>query len=275
VKLDQLTPQQFQRFRDFIYMKSGIRIPDTKLTLLSNRIRRRVTSGAWADYDSYYGHLTSTKGTNELEFFFDAVTTNETSFFRTAAHFDWFSTEFLTNRVAQARRGERPKSLRIWSAGCASGAEAYTTAICLLENKYRLRGWDLEILGTDISEDALRIAREGVFRPRSVEGVSEVQRKRYLRETDDGQWQVRPEVMEPVSFQRHNLMTPPPKPAFDCIFIRNVLIYFDTESKTKVVQHLIQALAPGGFLVVGPSEGLYAMLDPLKRHSAFLYEKCS
>lgn len=275
MRLDHLNPQQFQRFRDFIYAKSGIRIPENKLSLLSNRIRRRLAAGEWSDFDAYYEHLASTRNSRELGLFFDAVTTNETAFFRTTAHFDWFSDAFLSEVVSAARRNQRPKSLRIWSAGCASGAEPYTAAICLLENQYRLRGWDLTILGTDISEEALGMAREGVFRQRAVEGVTERQRKRYFVKTDEDRWRVRPEVMDLVTFEHHNLMTPAPAPAFDCVFIRNVLIYFDAESKEKVVRHLIKALVPGGFLVVGPSEGLYAMLDPLQRHSAFLYQKCS
>ena len=275
MKLDQLNTQQFERFRDFIYVKSGIRIPDTKLSLLSNRIRRRLKAGPWEDFDAYYDYLVSIRGTGELEYFFDAVTTNETSFFRTPAHFEWFRGEFLAGVVAAARRGERPTSLRVWSAGCASGAEPYTIAICLLENLYRLRDWELTVIGTDISEEALRLAREGVFRPRAVENVSERQRKRYFRETEDGSWRVRPEVGERVRFEHHNLMTRAPEPAFDCIFIRNVLIYFDSESKLTVVKNLMRALTPGGFLVVGPSEGIYTMLDPLERHSAFLYERRS
>lgn len=275
MKLDQLTKQQFERFRDFIYGKSGIRIPDNKLSLLSNRIRRRLSAGTWADFDAYYEHLTSLRGAGELECFFDAVTTNETAFFRTPAHFEWFSGAFLNQLVSAARRGERERTLRIWSAGCASGAEPYTLAICVLENLYRLRDWDISILGTDISEDALRMAREGVFRPRSVENVDARQRKRYFKETDDGLWRIRPEVAEHVTFEHHNLMKPAPRPQFDCIFIRNVLIYFDAASKQNVLQHITNSLVSGGYLVVGPSEGVYAMLDVLKRHSVFLYENCS
>jgi len=273
LELVQLTEQQFDRFRDFIYVKSGIRIPDTKLTLLSNRIRRRLNPSTCSDFDAYYAHLTSNRGLGELESFFDVVTTNETAFFRTPAHFEWFTGDFLKGVVSAARRGERPKSLRIWSGGCASGAEPYTVAICLLENMYRLGDWDLTIVGTDISEEALRVAREGVFPARSIEHVTERQRKRYFVETDDGRWRVRPAVAERVRFEQHNLMTPAPTPAFDCVFIRNVLIYFDTASKETVIKHILRSLAPGGFLVVGPSEGIYAMLDPLERHSVFLYEK--
>lgn len=273
--LEQLNPKQFAGFRDFIYEKSGIRINDNKLSLLSNRIRRRLRAGAFDGFDAYYRHLTSPRGLNELGPFLDEVTTNETSFFRTAAHFDWFKTDFLAQVVAAKRRGEHGPSLRIWSAACAGGAEPYTIAICLLENLFRLRNWSLTILGTDISEEALEAAREGVFKSRSIEAVSERQRRRYFRafKDDTDRWQVSEEIRRMTRFARHNLMTPSPEEPFDCIFIRNVLIYFDRQSKKAVVDNLIEAIAPGGYLVVGPSEGIYDMLDPLQRHCPFLYQK--
>jgi len=275
VNLEQLNPKQFAGFRDFIYQKSGIRINDNKLSLLSNRIRRRLRAGAFDGFDAYYRHLTSPRGLDELVAFLDEVTTNETSFFRTVAHFDWFKTDFLAEIVTAKRRDERPPSLRIWSAACAGGAEPYTIAICLLENLFRLRNWSLTILGTDISEDALEAAREGIFKSRSIEAVSERQRRRYFRAAQDNNdsWRVCETVRRMARFSRHNLMTRSPEEPFDCIFIRNVLIYFDRESKKTVVDNLIEALAPGGYLVVGPSEGIYDMLDPLQRHCPFLYQK--
>ena len=107
----------------------------------------------------------------------------------------------------------------------------------------------------------------------SVEAVSAAQLRRCFQELERDRWQVRPEIRGLVSFERHNLMTPFKQPAFDCVFIRNVLIYFDRQSKRTVVANLIRALAPGGYLVVGPSEGIYDMLEPLERRTAFLYQK--
>jgi chemotaxis protein methyltransferase CheR len=274
VELEQLNPRQFERFRDFIYAKSGIRINDNKQSLLSNRIRRRLKAGEFADFDAYYGYLTSPQGISELERFIDEVTTNETSFFRTPSHFDWLKTDFIREVLAQQRQGTRSRDLRIWSAGCATGAEAYTIAICLRENLFRLRDWSLAIVATDISEEVLRDARAGVFRPRAIEDVSQQQLRRCFQPVgEDGCYQVRPELKEFVRFEHHNLMTPMRQAPFDCIFIRNVLIYFDRASKETVIRNLIDALAPGGYLVVGPSEGIYDMLDPLERQAAFLYQK--
>ena len=273
MQLEQLSPQQFERFRDLIYEMSGIRVNDNKLTLLSNRIRRRLRAKELTGFEAYYQYLTSPCGNSEIEHFLDEITTNETFFFRTPSHFEWFKSELISQIVSAERRSARSRSLRIWSAACATGAEPYSIAICLQENLFRLRDWSLNIVATDISEEALREAREGVFKRRAVEAVTERQLSRCFLPREDDRWQVKPEVRKLVRFERHNLMTPLSEPPFDCIFIRNVLIYFDQDSKRTVVKNLIRALAPGGFLVVGPSEGIYAMLEPLERLSAFLYQK--
>lgn len=274
---EQLSRTQFDRFRDFIYRQSGIRVEASKITLVSNRIRRRLRAGGFTDFDAYYRHLTSSHGADELEGFLDAITTNETYFFRTRAQFDWFRGDFLTELLTQQRKGERSHTLRVWSAACSTGEEPYSLAICLMENALRLRGWQMSILGTDISEAVLKTARTALYRQRSLEEVSPVQLKRYFDAAADGEaWQLRQSVREIVEFRRHNLMVPLPVPAFDCIFIRNVLIYFDRDSKHKVVQNLVRSLSPGGFLVVGPSEGIHDMLDPLVKHATGLYrKKCS
>lgn len=271
-QLTKLNPEQFDRFRDLIYRRSGISIPANKQTLLSNRIRRRLQEGQ--DFDAYYRLLMSPRGNDEIAHFIDAITTNETYFFRTEQHFDWLTSSFVTKLVGDGRRGERRNSIRIWSAGCATGAEPYSIVICLLENLYRLQGWQLNVLGTDISEQTLETARAGVFKPRAFEAVSEKRLRRFFEPADqDGCRRVRSEVRELTEFRNHNLLMPISEPPFDCVFIRNVLIYFDRASKRVVIRHLLEAMAPGGYLVVGPSEGIYDMLDPLERLTPYLYRR--
>ena len=271
---EKLSPQQFRRFSEFIYRQSGIHVDSSKITLVSNRIRRRLRAGSFADFDAYYAHLTSPGGVAELEQFLDAVTTNETHFFRTPSHFDWFKGEFVNEAILEQRKTARPPELRVWSAACSTGEEAYSLSICLAENGLRLKNWKISIVGTDISEAVLKDARQGVYRDRSLEAVSPLQLKRYFDAQPDGtSWKVKPPVREPVDFRRHNLMEPLRLPSFHCIFFRNVLIYFDRESKLVVVKNLINALARGGYLVVGPSEGIYDMLDPLVKRATYLYQK--
>ena len=193
MELLQLSRRQFDRFRDYIYEKSGIRVGENKLALLSNRLRRRLKGSEFEDFDSYYAHLTGSEGYTELSHFLDAITTNETSFFRTEGHFDWFKNEFVNDLVKEARDGRRPRTMRIWSAACATGAEPYTLAVCLWENRHKLTGWALHILGTDISEEALRAAHAGIFEPRTVEAVGERQLRRCFKPAglENRSWQVR------------------------------------------------------------------------------------
>ncbi len=268
-----LNPQQFTLFRDFIYRKSGMRVEEKKISMLSHRIRGRVKAGSFEDFDSYYRHLTSLAGRDELEHFLDAVTTNETYFFRSGAHFEWFKKDFLKEQLLAKREESRP-GIRVWSAACSTGEEAYSLAICLVENSLRLRDWKLEIVGTDISEAVVKQAREGTYKQRALEEVDSTRLRRWFQKDAAGKlWTVRKDVQAPVRFVAHNLIDSLDEAPFDCIFIRNVLIYFDRDSKKKVIKHLIQALAPGGYLVVGPSEGIYDMLEPLEKRQAFLYQK--
>ena len=272
--MKELTPTEFQDFQEFIYQMSGIRIPDTKRTLLSNRVRRRLKAGGFDDFQAYFKHLRSALGSSELTGFLDAVTTNETYFFRTEKHFEWLHSEFIHEVVSQARRGERPRKLRIWSAACSTGEEPYSIAICLAENQLRLRDWKLEVVATDLSEEALQSARQGIYKERAFQSLDDKRRRRHFTKLkDEPRWQIKPNLRELVSFQGHNLMKPLTERPFDCIFIRNVLIYFDRQSKQRVVKNLVAAMAEGGYLVVGPSEGIYDMLRGLKKHSTYLYQK--
>ncbi|MCY2965712.1 MAG: protein-glutamate O-methyltransferase CheR [Planctomycetota bacterium] len=271
---DKLSTRQFELFREFIYRHSGIRVDLAKVTLVSNRIRRRLKACQQADFDTYYKFLNSAAGASELEQFLDAVTTNETYFFRTPHHFDWFKGEFLDELVLRPQAGAHSKKLRVWSAACSTGEEAYSIAICVQESAIKLHGWKTTIVGTDISEAVLRDARVGTYKKRSLDEVSESRlRRQFDASADDATYTVRPALREMVEFRRHNLMEPLKLPPFDCIFIRNVLIYFDRASKQVVINNLVNALAPGGYLVVGPSEGIYDMLSPLVKRSTFAYQK--
>lgn len=272
--IERLTAQQFEKFRSFIYAKCGVRIDEKKIAFLSNRIGKRLRRGGYEDFDVYYRHLLSRQGESELTYFIDAITTRETYFFRTEKHFDWLSQEYLAELIAQHRAGEREASLRLWSAGCSSGAEPYSLAICLAENRYRLRDWSLEVLGTDISKEALQAAGDGEFNERMMKAVTDRQRRRFFRYSESEQtWKVRPEIRELVEFKYHNLIAPIREEPFDCIFIRNVLIYFDEKSKQVALRNMLHQLAVGGYLIVGPSEGVYDMLGSLEKRTTFLYQK--
>lgn len=270
----RLSQVQFKRFSEFIYANSGIRINDNKVLLLSNRIRRRVQACDLGTFDDYYRFLKSSANADEIAYFLDVVTTNETFFFRTQKHFQWFRNDFINGLVSHPDAKTGPRSLRIWSSACSTGAEPYSIAICLAENRYRLKDFSVNILATDISQEMLGIASEGKFKARTMESVTAHQRRRFFQHVPDEElWQVRPEIRNMVKFKRHNLLNSPPVTKFDCIFICNVLIYFDQGSKKLAVENALKALGVGGYLVVGPSEGISDKLGSLRKISPLVYQK--
>lgn len=270
----QLTPKEFEQFQKFILKLCGISVPDNKITLLSNRIRRRLRATQIADFQAYFEYLKSASGKGELDGFLSAITTNETSFFRTEKHFDWLRTEFVETMIARAREQGGRRSLRIWSAACSTGEEPYTIALCLAENQHKLAGWKIEIVGTDISEHALSLAQVGNYDASVVEGIPEKLRARHFQHDPlTNRWQVKSSLKDLVKIKWHNLMQPFSETGFDCVFIRNVLIYFNRESKQTVIANLVRSMAPQGYLVVGPSEGIFDMLGMLTKRSTFLYQK--
>lgn len=271
-ELKQLSAEEYDRFRALIYKETGIAVPDGKITLLSNRVRRRLRAHGLDSFDDYYRLLAKGSLAGELERFIDAITTNETSFFRTAAHFDWFSGPFIDSLTG--RPAGPAGVVRIWSAACSTGEEPYTLAICLAENRRRLAGRRFEILGTDISATALAAARKATYGGRAVEGLDPgILARSFTADPAAGTWTVVPELARTCVFRRHNLMEPVAGGPFDCIFIRNVLIYFDRPSKEVVVRNVVAALRPGGHLVVGPTEGIHELLGSLVKLSNFLYQK--
>jgi chemotaxis protein methyltransferase CheR len=273
MELERLTTKQFELFQKFIYERSGIKVDVSKITLVSNRIRRRLKAGDYADFDAYYRFINSKSGESELIEFLDAITTNETSFFRTPANFEWLKNEYVKELIKDKSLGNRSASLRLWSAACSTGEEPYSIAMCISESSVVMKGWSIQILGTDISESTLKAAREGVYAKRTMQELDEARVRRYFSEESPGNFKLRPAISQMVRFKNHNLMQPMTEPPFDCIWLRNVLIYFDRESKTKVIDHLVRSLAKGGYLVVGPSEGVFDMLGMLEKRSTFLYRK--
>ena len=272
----ELTNEEFAKFCGLIYRVAGIRIAENKRVMVSNRIRRRLRAVGITGFGDYYAHLTSPAGNGEMPLFLDAITTNETYFFRDPQHYDWLGESFLPEIVHQAALRKRPRRLRIWSAACSTGEEPYSIALKLLERKPMFAGWRLTVLGTDLSGAVLDAARAGRYDARAVRLVEPALRQAFFDEDPKTQrFSIKPEVKALVIWKQHNLLSPLKEDHFDCIFIKNVLIYFDKDSKQIVVRNLVESLAPGGYLVVGPTEGIFAMLDPLSKLKPWLYQKPS
>lgn len=270
-----LTEEQFKRFQSLIYQHSGIRLDNRKQTLLRSRLQRRLRQIDLDDVDQYYRIVTNPKRKDELQALIDVVTTNETSFFRTESHFEWFSNTYLTDIARQAKRGDRTKTLRLWSAACSVGAEPYTLLFCLHDKRAAMETWTVDLLASDLCTESLGSAKTGQFSKRLIDSLDDGRTKRFFRQTDGivPGYEIRPEFADRIEFFQHNLMKRLDRPPMDCIFLRNVLIYFDEASKQKVLTNMVNALVPGGFLVIGPSEGIFGLENPLTKISTFLYQK--
>ena len=277
-----LSESQFDRFQTLIYQHSGIRLDNRKMTLLTSRLNRRLRSLKMESVDDYYALVTRRGETTELQALLDVITTNETSFYRTQPHFDWFSNDFLARCVADVKSGQRERRLRLWSAACSIGAEPYTMAFCLYDQRHRLSNWNVDLLASDLCVTSLETARQGIYAQRLVDSLDEKVIKRFFRrlDTTPPTYQVRDAFRSQVDFFHQNLMKPLRREKinagpFDCIFLRNILIYFDESSKQSVLNHVVSALAKGGYLVIGPSEGIFGLENPLEKLSTFLYRKSS
>lgn len=270
----------FQELSGLIHDLSGLALPDDKLYLVEQRLQPLVVSSGCKDFEAFAARLRGPDGLQWRESLIEAITTNETSFFRDGHPFDAFRNHvlpWLTARVLQSRGANcvpigRPSgasfamsSGRIWSAASSTGQEPYSLAMVLLDFLAAGRApgvleSDFSILATDISARVLATAREARYSDREVQrGVPGDSLERYFRRDED-QWVACDRVRRLVTFRRLNLVQPfIGLGQFDVIFCRNVLIYFDEETRRQIADRLHQLLSPGGLLLLGSVENLYGV----------------
>jgi chemotaxis protein methyltransferase CheR len=261
-----ISDKDFEQLRDFIYNICGMYFHTTKKYFLESRLTRRMEATGAKSYQDYYLLLRSPRGSEELKFLMDEITTNETYFFRNVPQLAALENKLLPE-IVEIKNKMGFRKLRIWSAASSSGEEAYTMAMILLEKRSTLlKDWIIEIVGTDINETVIAQAKEGVYNAYSVRNIPDVYKRKYIRE-DNGKFILSPEVKKFVTFNKLNLYEDSKMifmKSFDFIFCANVLIYFDTASKSKVVQHFYNNLQPYGYFFVGQSESLHGVNDKFK-----------
>jgi len=251
--LEPLSTDTFNRFRKLIYEKTSINMREGKLILVSNRLRKRVLALGLKGYDEYFRYLTERReGEDELVNFIDAVSTNETYFYREANHLAALKETILPKLFAEKKR------LCIWSAGCSTGEEPYTLRIVVDEGRGSLWEGDADIIATDISSEVIRRAREGVYGARSVRAVPPSVLARSFTRLEDGSYRILDGLRDRVAFRVHNLLRDaPPARNIDLIFCRNVMIYFDKATQRRLTdEYFARALDPLGYLCIGHSESL-------------------
>lgn len=252
-----MSDDEFRIIRDSIYSHCGIFFDDDSKYLLEKRLARRLSALSLNNFREYYHFLKYDRNKDqEMMDIMDVLTTNETYFFRESFQLSAFTDEVVPELIrVKSARGDR--TLRIWSAGCSTGEEPYTIAM-LLRDMPGLRGWKIEIIGTDISQRVLQHARRGVYTKSSFRATEERYIKRFFYEYDGG-LKVTDDIREMVTISHLNLFDKIRMMMLgkmDLIFCRNVIIYFDLAAKKKVVEEFHRSLNDGGFLLLGHSESL-------------------
>jgi chemotaxis protein methyltransferase CheR len=262
-----LSDAEFTRIRAMAKRLAGITIAPTKKALITGRWGRRLAYHGCKSYAEYLEFLSSDDAGDELQTSLDLLTTNETNFFREPKHFDFLRTEVLRN----AQRGT---PFRVWSAACSSGEEPYSVAM-LLAAELPEGNW--EVMGTDISARVLKTAKAALYdMDRGKPIPPEYLRRFCLKGTGAhaGRFMIDRPLRERVKFARLNLNEPLPDfGQFDVILLRNVMIYFDADTKAKVVSHLVPALRPGGYFIIGHCDTLTGVPHALTACSASVYMK--
>jgi chemotaxis protein methyltransferase CheR len=255
--LAAVADRDFTRFQALIHREAGIWLSPVKKALLVGRLARRLRALGLSSYRDYYDVVEADQA--ERVRMIDCICTNETHFFREPRHFEFLAERLFPAWSAEAEAGRRPRRVRVWSAACSTGEEPYSIAMALLTAFPS--GWDLEVLATDLSTRVLDHARQAIWPIAKAKEIPERQRKAFMLRgvgAQEGLMKAGPEIRALVRFARLNLIgdeMPPPR-SFDLLFCRNVLIYFDRPTKTRVVDRLVERLAPGGHLFLGHAESL-------------------
>ena len=273
-----LSEPLFRAMARMVYDKSGIFLDASRRGLLSHRLAARLKALGIADFDTYFCYVRSPAGYEaEATHFLDAITTNETHFFRNRPLWQEFEHEVIAH-FARTRSGAA-RRLRIWSAACSSGEEAYTCAILLRERLPDIDAWQIDILATDISSRSLEWARRGVYHDHAVSRIGPERQQRWF-DREGGAFRVKDDICRMVSFRFHNLKDSLQAEPFDVVILRNVMMYFDQPMKERVIHVVTAALRPEGRLVVGDVDPIRAAPE-LQRHSNLaclrpgLYVKCA
>ncbi len=247
-----MDPKTFEELREFIYKKSGIFFEKSKEYLLTNRLRKRLKELNLSSFEEYLRYLKSPKGSQELTPLFDAITINETYFFRHIRQIEAFRDVMVPELLKKKR------SVNVWSAACSTGEEPYTLTIALME-KYG-QNIPARILASDISNEVLEKAKEGIYGEYSVKELSPDMKKKYFDSAGLGKYKIKDFVKRKVVFKNVNLLDaslPRKVGKMDVIFCRNVLIYFDNNARQKVIETFYKdILNPGGYLVLGATESI-------------------
>lgn len=270
-----MSEKEFSRLAQFIHETCGIRLAQSKKTMLEARLQKRLRALGLGSYAAYTSYLFSDRGLElELSHLIDAVTTNTTDFFRESRHFDYMMHSALPYWYAE---NGNTRTFSIWSAGCSIGAEPYTLAMVLTEFTEHRSSFRFNILATDISGQALAAAVRAVYTEDQARGVPASLRSKYLLRSKNRERRlvrIAPEIRKLVQFRRLNFMEDfRMDEKKDVVFCRNVIIYFDRPTQQKLLGRLCDQLRIGGHLFIGHSESIAGMNLPVEQVEPTIYIK--
>ena len=250
----------YVQIRDLVYKVSGIYQGQEKLYLLADGCGRRCKILGLQSPRQYWDHLTAHPSRDgELRQLLNELTIGETCLFRSQAQLDALRKVILPELTSDKTR-QITKRLRIWSAGCSTGEEPYTLAMTLMEEQEGLlKGWQFEIVATDLNDRSVETAKAGIYGDYALRNTPDYYKRKYFHPVDDSKIQIRPDLKKYVTFNRLNLLDDSKMlfmKGMDVVFCCNVLIYFDGDSKSRVIAHYFNDLSFGGYLFLGTSESL-------------------
>lgn len=266
----------FEKFREFFYRKTGIQFDQTKRYFVDKRLVDRIEATGSENFRNYFVKLRFETSGEEMQALVNAMTVNETYFFREAYQFDCLVNNMLDDVARKRRKGSR---IRIWSIPSSTGEEPYSIALYLLERWSHIEDYEVEILSSDIDTSVLQAAQRGVYSDRSVANLPKAYLNKYFKKNSQGDWQISRDIVDVVEFSRVNLSDPQDTRRFrdiDIIFCRNLLIYFDDISRRIAAEAMFDALTPGGFVCLGHSESMSrisSLFEVRRFPDAMVYQK--
>jgi chemotaxis protein methyltransferase CheR len=271
-----LTDREFLMYQKLVHRETGIFLPETKKALVVSRLSRRLRHLELTTFGAYFEAVE--RDPAEKTVMLDSICTNETRFFREPRQFEFLENEVLPRWKDAGDQGLIPKRLRVWSAACSTGEEPYSLAMLLSTFFPVSEGWVVEILASDISTKVLQQAIDGTWPIQRADDIPTDYRRAYMLRglrTEEGKMKAQPNIRSLITFRQINLNdeTYPVEGSFDLIFCRNVLIYFNRETKASVVDKLTRHLSPTGILFLGHSETLQGAAHPLKHVGPTAYAR--
>ncbi len=271
-----ITPQEYDAFKNFLQDACGILLGENKQYLVKSRLRRILEDNQMTSLGALLEHLKRPGRSPLREVVVDAMTTNETLWFRDNHPFRILNDKLLPELAERSQS----QPIRFWSAACSTGQEPYSIAMAVDEYRRLKPGKlkaDIKITATDISKSVLDVARRGEYEMLAIgRGLSPERQKNFFTQSINGGWQIRPQLKTMVEFKELNLLERYMLGKFDVVFCRNVLIYFSGELKKDILTRIHATLNPGGYLILGASEslnGLPHLYEMVQCHPGIIYRK--